>query len=360
MKNFAFIALLFANSIFAQDDGAFLDSKYQHLVHPKQNLTTRNKGFSANDVKSIINLQTPVRSQMARGTCSIFSATAYLESLLIKKGIFNNDINLSEEWLQYTSLNKSLSDGSSAPANFNAIASFGMTNEESYPYIGEDWVKVFNPLKDVRCGNLTGNFKTTCLIIHRDPSLLRLTDGEIQSKYSDKEFVLARSEAIDFKSKYISFSKSSSFYINDVSEAKGLLLNGMPIILELDFYYGAWNHREADTFGIGRDIDQWSKGIVAYPEENSVDLIESRKHPAGHSVLLVGYDDNKIVEKTIKMQDGTTKRFTYKGVYYFKNSWGKSSFGAIFEINGEQFPGYGMVVQKYANEFGAFFKMPLK
>ena len=53
---------------------------------------------------------------------------------------------------------------------------------------------------------------------------------------------------------------------------------------------------------------------------------------SGHSILVVGYDDNKIVEKTIKMADGKMKKFTYKGVYYFKNSWGTSSFGRDFEI----------------------------
>jgi hypothetical protein len=59
------------------------------------------------------------------------------------------------------------------------------------------------------------------------------------------------------------------------------------------------------------------------------------------------------------MKDGTTKKFTYKGVYYFKNSWGTSSFGRDFTIDGEKFPGYGMMVAKYAEEQGQFFQMPL-
>ena len=59
------------------------------------------------------------------------------------------------------------------------------------------------------------------------------------------------------------------------------------------------------------------------------------------------------------MADGTTKKFTYKGVYYFKNSWGTSSFGRDFDIDGVNFPGYGMMVQKYAEEQGQFFQMPL-
>ena len=178
------------------------------------------------------------------------------------------------------------------------------------------------------------------------------------SLYADKEFINARNEAADFKKKNLKFS-SNNFFVGSVNEVKTLLQKGIPVILEVDFYYGSWNHREADEFGIGRNLDHWSAGIVTYPEMGSLDAEESRKHPAGHSILVVGYDDNALVEKTIKMSDGTTKKFTYKGVYYFKNSWGTSSFGRNFTIDGVNYPGYGMMVAKYAEELGQFFQMPL-
>ena len=106
-------------------------------------------------------------------------------------------------------------------------------------------------------------------------------------------------------------------------------------------------------------MDHWSKGIIANPEEGSLDLEKSPTKRAGHSVLVVGYDDNRIVTKEIQMADGTRKTFTYKGVYYFKNSWGTSSFGKDFEVDGVNYPGYGMIVQKYADSLGSFFTMPL-
>jgi hypothetical protein len=342
----------------AQEDGSFLDAKYTKLVHPKKNPQSINKNFPANDTKDVIRYQSPVRSQAARGTCSIFSATAYLEGLLIRKGIFNNSLDLSEEWLQYTAVRNKSSDGSSGWTNFNAIKEYGMPSEASFPYIGEDWIEVFNPLKEVRCGKLVGLAKKSCLIIHRDPSLINLSDEQIMNSYSDKEFINARSEALDFKKRSLRF-QNSHYLIYNVSEVKNLLQSGMPVVLEADFYYGAWNHREAAEFGMERNMDHWSKGIVTFPEEGSVDALESPKHPAGHSILIVGYDDNKIVERTIKMQNGESKKFVYKGVYYFKNSWGTTNFGVDFEIDGDPFPGYGMMVQKYAEEMGQFFKMPL-
>lgn len=358
ITSIALSCALFSSMALAQDDGAFLDSKYQNLVHPTKNLNAINKSLPASDTKEVISYQSPVRSQAARGTCSIFSSTAYIEGLLIKKGSFNNSIDLSEEWLEYTAVRNKSSDGSSGWTNFAAIRDYGMPSEQTLPYIGEDWTEVFNPLKDIRCGKLTGTAAKSCLIVHRDPGLLTLTDAQIMSKYSDKEFVNARKEALDFKKNNIKFS-SDNFSVSSVEEVKSLLQKGMPVVLEVDFFYGAWNHREADDFAIGRNMDHWSKGIVSFPEDGSIDADVSPKHPAGHSILIVGYDDNKIVEKTIKMRDGSMKKFTYKGVYYFKNSWGTTSFGRDFEIDGEKFPGYGMMVAKYAEELGQFFQMPL-
>ncbi|MGZ3787769.1 MAG: C1 family peptidase [Bacteriovorax sp.] len=355
----AFLCALLSGVAFSQDEGAFLDSKYPNLVHPTKSKNIINKVLPASDTKEVISYQSPVRSQAARGTCSIFSSTAYLEGLLIKKGTFNNTIDLSEEWLQYTAVRNKTSDGSSGSSNFAAIREYGMPSEQSFPYIGEDWTEVFNPLKDERCGKLKAAAQKSCLIVHRDPALLALTDAQIMSKYSDKEFVNARKEAQDFKTKNIKFT-GNNFSVSSIEEVKSLLQKGIPVVLEVDFYYGAWNHREADEFAIGRNMDHWSKGIIAYPETGSMDAEESPKHPSGHSILIVGYDDNKIIEKTIKMTDGSTKKFTYKGVYYFKNSWGVSNFGRDFEIDGEKYPGYGMMVQKYAEELGQFFQMPLQ
>ncbi|PIP96691.1 MAG: hypothetical protein COW00_15100 [Bdellovibrio sp. CG12_big_fil_rev_8_21_14_0_65_39_13] len=361
MKNVLALFLLLPLITYAQD-GAFLDSAYSNLQHPKADHGSMNKANPRNNVEAIIGFQSPIRSQQSRGTCSIFSATAYLEGLLIKKGQFNATINLSEEWLQYTAVRNKTSDGSYAGSNFEAIRRYGMPSEQTLPYIGEDWVTGFSSLKEDRCGHLKGNQQTSCYIVHRDPKLLGLADQQIldqNAAYYDPEFVAARTEAYQFRNDYISFT-NTYYNLNNITQIKNTLLQGYPVILEIDFFYGAWNHRKADEMGIGRDMNQWSQGIVGNPEPGSMDAQESPKKPAGHSILVVGFDDNKIVKKTIKMADGSMKTFSYKGVYYFKNSWGSDSFGRDFEIDGVNYPGYGMIVQKHAHSDGAFYFLPLQ
>jgi hypothetical protein len=74
----------------------------------------------------------------------------------------------------------------------------------------------------------------------------------------------------------------------------------------------------------------------------------------------VGYDDEKVTKTKMLMDDGSTKEFSYKGVYYFKNSWGIKGSGRDFTLNGVSYPGYGMITQKYAHEHGRFFHYPTK
>lgn len=353
MKTTLFLALTMSFSLFAQDSD-YLDAPYTHLVHPKIS-TLSTKSASKNDIDAIMAIQTPVRSQESRGTCSIFSATAYLESLLIQKGSFETELDLSEEWLQYISVRGKQNDGSSAPSNFEAMKNYGMLFEETLPYEGDDWSKTESELKESRCGHLTSTNLKSCLITHFDPKLLLQDDSLIE----DQEFVTLRKEARAFKTKHIKFN-SSSYYLYDTQNIKDTLIAGTPVILEMDFYYGAWNHRGGEALGIERNMDHWRKGIIGNPEPGSLDAKMSPTKRAGHSVLVVGFDDNRIVKKTIQMADGTKKTFTYKGVYYIKNSWGTDSFGSEFEIDGVKYPGYGMIVQKHANAEGSFFILPLK
>ncbi len=341
---FCFITL-YSTLSFADTDHAFLDPRYTHLIHPIVS-SSEDKGMGKNDVASVIAQQSSVKAQGARGTCSIFSSTAYLESLI------NNNLDLSEEWLEYTALRIKGAEGSDAPTNFDAIRNYGMPSEQSYPYIAENWLKVFNPLIETRCGHIIdAKQKNTCLIVHNDPELLN------QKYIYDREFAKAKEEALIFRDKYIHF-ENTSYYRTSTNEVKKHLDLGSPVVLEMDFYFGAWNHALADEYGIGRNMDHWYKGIVFIPEPNSVDWAESNKHMSGHSILVVGYDNNRVITKTVKMSDGTSKTFSHKGVYYFKNSWGTDGFGKDFEIDGVKYPGYGMIVQKHANEQGAFFSLP--
>lgn len=353
MKTALLLALSMSFTLRAEDH-AYLDSAYTHLIHPKVS-TLSNKSQTKNDIEAAMAIQSPVRSQESRGTCSIFSATAYLESLLIQKETFDTTLDLSEEWLQYISVRGRTNDGSSAPSNFEAMKNYGMLFEDTLPYEGDDWSKMDSELEASRCGHLSGTALKSCEITHFDPKLLIQEDSMID----DQEFVTLRKEARAFKNKHIKL-KNSSYYLYDTNEIKDQLIAGTPVILEIDFYYGAWNHRGGDSLGIERNMDHWNKGIIANPEAGSLDAKMSPTKRAGHSVLVVGYDDNRIVKKTIQMADGTKKSFTYKGVYYIKNSWGTDSFGRDFEIDGVNYPGYGMIVQKHANAEGSFFVLPLK
>lgn len=357
------LSLTLGINLQANVDGAYLDAPYKNLVHPIDS-KTNYKLLSKSDFLDMQEVMTPVRGQGSRGTCSIFSGIAMLESmLLIKYNFDKNTLDLSEEWLEYIIMRNRDSDGSNSWANFNALKRYGVPSEQSYAYIGQTWEEgSFNPLADERCGKLEGKLKKSCLLGHRDPRLLNASSAQLlteESGFFDPEFSAARDEAFQFRNNYIKIAGSnySVYYTQDV---KRLLTKGIPLTLGIEFFYGAWNHRKAVDFGIGRSEENWNNGIVGYPERGSVDLKVSRENGAGHSILIVGYDDNKIVTTKVKMEDGSEKEFTYKGVYYFKNSWGTGGFGKDFNMSGEVFDGYGMITQKHAHQHGSFYRMPLR
>jgi hypothetical protein len=360
---------LFSMNLWADEEGAFLDAPYKGLTHPKQQQVHSPEGFNAfslvprkSDTSSVIAQQTAVKSQAARGTCSIFSATALLEGLLVKKGAFAANLDLSEEWLQYVVTRNKSSDGSTSRANFNALGKVGTPEEKYLPYIGETWDSVdFSQTANERCGKVPEQLVTGCLISHRDPRLFSATDDQLMdlnSPLHDEEFLKARGRAREFKAKYLKMA-SSNYSVSSTNEIKDLLRQGIPLTLDLDFFYGAWNHRKGPELGIPRNMDHWNRGIIGYPEKGSVDRAKSFDDPAGHSIVVVGYDDDVEVSVPTLMADGSQKTFTYRGVYYIKNSWGTGGFGAGFQLDGAAHPGYGMITQKYAHEFGGFYRLPL-
>ncbi len=365
MKN---ITLLFAvlaltsTSVFASDE-AFLDKPYKGAHHPRIDIFSLANTPVKSDVAAAISKQTAVKSQAARGSCSIFSATALLESMMVINGKADASLDLSEEWLQYLIAQWATNDGSNSNTNFDQIHKYGMPAEVKMPYIGLTWKSLSDGNARERCAHITSRKQANCLTGHRDPALLLKTDEEIlaeSGKLSDVEFVEARKDAMAFKETNLTGDgERASGYAGSTTEIKELLAAGTPLTLDITFYYGAWNHRMAEEMGINRDLGNWAKGIVSYPEQGSMDLEHSSEHAAGHSVVIVGYDDEREIEYTVKMTDGSMKQFKRKGVYYFKNSWGTGAFGVDFEIDGVKAPGYGMISQEYANEIGSFFKLAL-
>ncbi|MGE3975060.1 MAG: hypothetical protein AB7F59_11100 [Bdellovibrionales bacterium] len=308
------------------------------------------------DTLGMIKKQSPVKSQESRGSCSIFSATALIESLVITHRSMSS-VDYSEEWLQYVIASISLSDGSTSPRNFSALRQYGTASETFMPYIGTNWESFSSDiLAEKRCKNTTGIYRGACFVGHRNPALLSKLDAELskpKSPFYDPEFVTARKDAYEFRDAQAAALVPQTYIYS--TQVKQLLAQGQPVLLDLDFYYGAWNHRMADSLGIGRDLTLWAEGAVTYPEYDSLDRTASQRDPAGHSILLVGYDDTREVTYSYLARDGKTKvTKTRKGVFYFKNSWGTAKFGVNFQLDGTSYPGYGFILQDYANDLGTY------
>jgi len=370
MKSFfIFLTLLFSFTLQAQNaQGSLppLDPAYTDLVHPINDIDGEGglKSAARSNVETVVSYQTSVKSQGARGTCSMFSGIALLESMLMIRGLADDSIDLSEQYLEYLTVRGKTTDGSNSYTNFNAMANYGVPYEKTLPYVSVDWVSKPELASD-RCAHLETEEKTSayksCLIIHWDPSLLFKSDEELLDQGSvlfAPEFVRARTEAVTNRDAFIKF-KNRNYSLYNVSSIKSFLDADIPLTMGITIFYGAWNHGAGRTHGIEMNSDHWAQGIVGYPERGSVDYEASKKAPAGHSIVVVGYDNEKIVTVPVKMKDGSIKEFSYKGVYYFKNSWGTASFGRDFNLDGKSLPGYGMITQKYAHEQGSFYQLPL-
>ena len=343
------------------DDNVYLDRPYRDLQHPQK------LGFSVeldalhvdskSDVLALAAKQTPVKSQLSRGSCSIFSAIGLLESMLIIEGLERRSVDLSEEWLQYIISLNATEEGATSPENFKALKKYGTASEKKLPYIGETWEEAQTTLTQERCGHLKSTTLEKCLIGHRDPSLIDLSEDEIMK--SDPEFAKAKNDSERRREKYFESTRAWGKTLSRETEIKSLLAQGTPLTLDIDFFYGSWNHRRAEELSMDRSLKNWKKGIVGYPEDSSVDRKISTKKPAGHSVVIIGYDDTIEVTYSLNMRDGSKQKFKRKGVYIFKNSWGTDSFGVDFEYEGQSLPGYGMITQDYAHEYGQFFRLKL-
>lgn len=344
-----------------------LDHAYPKLVHPEpidQILEGHLPPLPArNNVVKLIENQTPVKSQKNRGTCSIFSSTALLESILIKQGRAGRDIDLSEEWLQYLTTLRSSEEGSTSPQNFKLLRLYGQPSEKAMPYNGETWTNKSSGLALKRCGHLPrGRALKSCLVSHRDPGLITKSDEDLLNPVSvlyDPEFVNARSEALDNRFFFFGQGEGDDGIVRRVRDIKASLAAGIPLTLDLNFFDGAWNYPGSAKRGIYRSARLWEQGIVTHPEVGSMDRLISSKAEDGHSVVVVGYDDDREVEYWMNMEDGHRQKFKRKGVYYIKNSWGASTWGKEFQIDGVPYPGYGMILQVHAHAHGQFYKLDL-
>ncbi|MDC1175436.1 C1 family peptidase [Bacteriovoracaceae bacterium] len=88
------------------------------------------------NISEALKFHTEVKSQGKRGACTIFSSIGYFESLLMRDGLVGNDIDLSEEWLEYVVMTRQDDEGSTSNRNFKKSLFFGLVSESTWPYLG--------------------------------------------------------------------------------------------------------------------------------------------------------------------------------------------------------------------------------
>jgi subtilisin-like proprotein convertase family protein/C1A family cysteine protease len=266
----------------------------------------------------LVALQSPVRNQASRGVCSIFSTVALMEHLYIKEGTVKNP-DFSEQFLQWSSKAEvgafQTSEGSNADRNLEAISRFGVVEESVWPYQTTRWSTV----NDARC---TG----------KDQPVVCYTNGEPTAEMkAAKRWKLPRSRWVAAR------RQSIKAYLYQNRQA---VTAGMP------FYYQAWNHG-GSTLVVSSDYA--SKGYILFP--NDKDIEASKAKPAGHSILIVGWDDDlevpRLDENGQPMMDAEGKPLTEKGFFLFKNSWGTTRFGTQNPFGA----GYGWLSMKYVETY---------
>lgn len=264
--------------------------------------------------------QSPVRNQAHRGVCSIFGTVALMENLYIKSGILP-DADFSEQYLQW-SVKAQLHEftgtgGSSASVNLRAIRQFGIPLESAWPYEPDAWSSADDPA----CTSDEGdNLPYRCY-----------TNGE--APQSAQMSTLYHLPAGRFINSSVRSLKAQMF-----GKRAGVVVGGT-------FFYQAWNHGGSP---LPVSADYMRNGYILYP--NATDRMRSLEHRAGHSFLLVGWDDNLEVarhdaEGNVVMENGRPSM--EKGFFLFKNSWGTTRFG----VANPHGAGYGWISYRYITEY---------
>ena len=269
----------------------------------------------------LVEFQSPVKSQGSRGVCSIFATVAFAEHLWKKEGT-HTDLDFSEQYLQW-SVKFEVgsfpdSSGSNARYNLQSINQYGIVEEEYWPYETYQW----GTSQDEACDG-SDTQPTRCY-----------TNGEPPQEAKD---------AAKWKLPYARWISSRPDSI------KAYMINKeLGVQIGLTFFYQAWNHRRSP---LPTNRSYWSKGYVLSP--NAVDEEKSLEKRAGHSILLVGWDDDlevqKVDEEGNPLEDAEGNPVMEKGFFLFKNSWGTGSFGA----DNPHGDGYGWIAYSYVDEWGS-------
>jgi C1A family cysteine protease len=268
-------------------------------------------------------VQSPVKNQGRRGVCTIFTTTALMESLYLKAGMQNP--SFSEQYLQWSVKSQygalPTSEGSNIDDNISAIATYGIPLESVDPYRSTQWTAA----DDKDCtpdGTETQMLPMKCWT-EGDPTADMQAATMYTLPYGD--------------------------YINTQDIKLHMTSKGTPVAVSITLYYQAWNYPHT----LPTSWDDYYKGLIRYP--NAADIADSMTAPAGHGILLVGWDDDMQLQqvdaqgKPVVDADGNP--VMEKGFYIFKNSWGTTSFGK----NNPTAPGYGYIPQRYISDFASAY-----
>ncbi len=268
----------------------------------------------------LMELMTPVRSQGRRGTCTIFATTALMESLYVAEGSMTMP-DFSEQFLQWSSkvegMSFTTSEGSNPRANLEAISRFGIVEETAWPYEVAAW----GASNDAACAGEEAMRPVRCF-----------TNGEPPA---------AALSAMRFRlpaGRWVNSRRNSlmSYMVN----------NRLPVVVSGTFYYQAWNHG-GSMLPVSSALS--ARGVVMYP--NAEDIADSGARPAGHGILLLGFDQDMTVQRVDgmgrPMVDAMGNPVNDVGFFLFKNSWGTGRFGTENPMG----PGYGWSSMRYVEEF---------
>ena len=272
----------------------------------------------------LVATQSSIKSQGRRGVCSIFSTVALMEHLYLQEGTIP-DPDFSEQFLQWSAKIEvgayQNTGGSSARDNLRAIHEFGIVTEAAWPYESSGW----GTSQDPRC---TGTDRPTICYTNGDPSAEVLTAPR--------------------------YTLPAGRYVNSRPRSIKAFMteNDAAVVAGMTFYYQAWNHGGSP---LPTNRDYFSEGYILYPNARDQETSTTEEKRAGHSILIVGWDDALEVatvdaEGAIVL-DESGQPVMERGFWLIKNSWGTGGFG----IRNEHGAGYGWLSMRYVEEFASVY-----
>ena len=267
----------------------------------------------------LVEFQSPVKSQGGRGVCSIFSTVALMEHLYIKAGWAQAGLgdmpDFSEQFLQWSVKFEvgafRNTGGSNANRNLEAIRRFGIVDEATYPYESSPW----GTINDERC---TGDDQPTVCFTNGEPP------DEIKNAH---RYMLPSSRWVS--------SRPNSIKAVLMSKKQGVIAGGQ-------FFYQSWNHRKS---ALPTNAEYFAEGYVLAPNQKDIEVSSEKR--AGHSFLLVGWDDDLSVPTVDaegnQVVDADGNPVMETGFFLFKNSWGTDKFGRSNDFG----RGYGWISMAY-------------